>query len=386
MNRDQLLETLEKSDAAFYQRNLHKGATVVISRRGARILGLFPCREGRSDNALWVHPKLGPILLGATRDWDGEGEGGMGGDRLWLSPEQRYFYGKPETFEDWAVAPDLDPGHFSEKSAGPSIELENRFPLKDQAAGLEYPEVVMNRSFRILEDPPATKTPEDAFSYGGVETIEEVRLPKNDEQPPLLCPWGLTQVPLAPGSSAGTVIIPTRQKASVLHYFGEIPSDRIRVNWDHVIFKIDSRHISKLAVQGKDLPLEGPVRIAYLRPVRPETLEAQSMPWTKEMEDKGDWQLVLRESEDVSRAPEDALDSARANPDGPKGVVQSYNNGPPNRVQFGEIELQYPPLRGEGEFWHYKAVSRLLAFHGKKEPLLALAHELLGLKHVDLFE
>ena len=393
MNRDQLLEVLEKHGVPSFLHNMAGGGTIVAAQHGARVLGVFPCREGRSGSAVWINPHIEAIVTGKAQDWKGEGEGGTGGDRLWVSPERNYYYRKPQEFGEWFCPRAMDPGSYETvESTETSVLYRNRFDLQDLLHGWTLHGVVAERCLRILDNPFAARKSLAGVwrraGYAGFEMVEKIEVPAPRKGiSPVLCPWGLTQVPPAAPGAVGTVIVPTGRRASPIGYFGPIPPDRIRVNDDHLIFRIDARRITKLGVLPEDLPADGPVRVAYLRPVLPDALAAASGDLPEADIEKGDWMLIVRESEDVARASADAMDPAKAAPDGPRGVIQSYNSGPPSNALFGEIEIQFPPVRKDANgAWRAKAASRFLAFHGSKADMLLIASQALGLKSLDLFD
>lgn len=381
MNRDQLLELLDTYSLPAFQRDNSEGGTVVATVRGARILGLFPRREGTSANALWTSMNIQEILSGSQKDWEGDGEGSVGGDRLWVSPERNYYYRKPAGFEEWFTPLQMDPGHYRQTSGdGTSVAYENTFDLVDQLCHVTHAGVKTSRALKMLANPLASES--GGAGYVGVETEECVEVARGDGPRPVLCPWGLTQVPPPFENGPGTVVIPTGRRAAPIGYFGPIGEDRLRVSDDHVVFRVDAKKVCKVGVAAEDLPSSGPARIAYLSPV---LAAGPGAPRPK----AGEWLLLVRESSDVARSSDDAIDPAKADPDGRRGVIQAYNNGPgasDDYARFGEIEAQYLPVREDtGNVWRSRVTSRLMAYEGDKESILAIASKLLGLPGIDLF-
>ncbi|MBN1866198.1 hypothetical protein JW916_02785 [Candidatus Sumerlaeota bacterium] len=390
MNRDQLLEVMDQYKIPVLQRDVSTGGTIVAARRGARILGLFPSRRGTCSSALWINPNIEALLSGKAADWSGDGEGGLGGDRLWVSPERNFYYEKPSSFEGWFCPLEMDPGAYGEtQSDAASTTWENRLDLKDRYRGLTLSDVTMRRNIRVLENPFSESGPGPETwgraGYVGVETIDEIEIPSSQSVASALCPWGLTQVVPPPAPGAGTVVVPTRSGARPVHYFGPVPSDRLRVGSDHVTFRIDALSITKIGIRPEDLRPDVPRRIGYLAPAQPDPTSGG-----KAKSRSGNWVVVVRESTDVVRSATDALDPAKADPDGPRGVVQSYCSGPNGRsewARFGEIEMQHVPLRQDASgAWKSRATSRLLAFEGAQSDILAIACHVLGIYSIDLFE
>jgi hypothetical protein len=101
----------------------------------------------------------------------------------------------------------------------------------------------------------------------------------------------------------------------------------------------------------------------------------------------------VQRSANVPRNQAECLDEAKADPAGPKGVVQSYCNGPgPDPAapfaKFGEIEIQLAPagLTAAGNDLAVTVLSDLLAFEGDSADILALGRVLLGIDDVYVFE
>ncbi|NQU41684.1 hypothetical protein HQ520_00250 [bacterium] len=386
MNRDQLLETLEKHSIPCFKKDLKDGGTLVIARRGARVLGLFPQGEGSSPTLLWIHPHIEAILAGSLTDWEGDGSGGMGGDRLWVSPEQNYYYENSAGFDGWMCQFQMDPGKYEEVEAREGeVRYRNRFDLRDGLRCTTLKDVTLERTLWVLENPLADRVALKPLlarvGYVGVETREVLELP-DQEETPVLCPWGLAQVP-SPAAGAGTVVVPTARRARPIGYFGEIPDDRIHVGEDQVCFKIDAQRVTKLGIQAEDINPEGPVRVGYISPLgRPSgsgPAAAMADPGVK-------WSLIVKESKDVARSSDLALDPAKADPRGPRGVVQSYNNDVSIKAAFGEIEIQYLPVEKDSDgMWRSTVSTRLMGYAGEKSDVVALAQEILGLEDIHLF-
>ena len=385
MNRDQLLETIEKHGVPLFQRDDKEGGTIVTIPRGARVIGLFPSSQGNSACAMWINPNIQNILAGTAEDWEGEGAGSIGGERLWVSPERNFFYKDSKTFDTWMCQLPMDPGEYEElASDDESVLYQNVLDLNDGLRGVTYRNVTMRRRIQAIEAP----CPESActgLAYAGVQITDEVIFPEADEDP-RACPWSLTQITPSRNGASGTVIVPTGRRAEPVGYFGEIPADRLRVADDHVAFRIDARDIYKLGLRAEDLPSEGPARIAYMKNVFSASIGGEHPSNT------GEWLLVIKESEDVARTNADAVDPALADPDGPRGVIQSYNGGPKEPGDtgypvFGEIEMQFRPLRQDAKgAWSSKATHRLLAFQGSREAIVAAAETLLGVRDIQPYE
>jgi hypothetical protein len=283
----------------------------------------------------------------------------------------------------------MDPGNYVQMAGvGDSVTYENEFDLNDLLNGVTYRKAVMRRTLAVLENPlrdsQEIQVEWEKIGYVAVESREELEVPAQNGPRPMICPWGLTQIAPPGGRVAGTVVIPTARRAEPIGYFGPIPPDRLSIGENHVAFKIDAQQIVKMAIAAEDLAPTGPLRVAYLAPVA--AASAGGAPRRK----PGEWILLIRESEGVARTSADAVDPARANPDGPRGVIQAYNNGPSDGstdyARFGEIEVQYLPLRrGADGAWRSRIESRLMAFQGEKGRILKIASHLLGIEPIMFF-
>lgn len=304
MKPEELLRALEGLTRAF-QLRIEEGSAVV-TERGGRLLAVF--LEGE-HNALWVPKEPGEIIM--------RGEWNLGGNRLWISPERNFYYEKPAIFEGWFCPKSLDPGSWSAvESSDRSVLLNNDLELEDVLNGRRL-SISLSRRIELVEG---------GAGRGGLKRIK-LRLKDSllvrQAVAGGLNLWSLTQV-RPPPSGAGTVIVPTGPRAKPVHYFGPIPKDRLRVARDHVSFRIDGLEIYKLGVRPEDMRCRGCSSIHYYF----ETGRARAC-------------LI---SMSTTMAPVDqseCLDVAKADPNGPRGCVQSYNSGPDHG--FGEIELHFRP-------------------------------------------
>ena len=85
----QIVSDLEKASVPVKQ--LHGPGVVAVTLAAGRIVALAFSKDG--PNLFWTHPDLGATgTANPTRL-----VGGIGGDRLWFSPELRYHWvGKPD--------------------------------------------------------------------------------------------------------------------------------------------------------------------------------------------------------------------------------------------------------------------------------------------------
>lgn len=112
----QVVSDLEK--ASLPVKELHGPGAVGVTLAAGRIVALAFSKDG--PNLLWTHPDLG----------------GIGGDRLWFSPELRYHWiGKPDWhgLGNYKVPADTDPGHYRFVDSEPDVvalEATGRLPVQ----------------------------------------------------------------------------------------------------------------------------------------------------------------------------------------------------------------------------------------------------------------
>lgn len=278
-----------------------EGLAVLVTEYGARVLGVS---YKESPNLLWVHPRIEKVI--GSRDWN------IGGLRVWISPERNFFYEVPQSFERWFCPRSLDPNDYrivSKRRDG--ISIEGGFSLVDKATG-EFFSGTLRRDIYLPGEP-------------GVLRVRESLLADRYAGTPINI-WSLAQV--RPGvGGVGTVLIPVREGAEPVHYFGPIPADRLRVSEDHLSFKIDGKEVYKLGVRPEDVPEGKEAMIGYVAEVAP-----------------GSWMLLVLKSGFVPKDQGECLDVARADPEGARGCIQSYNSGPEGGgLEFGELELHFVP-------------------------------------------
>ena len=279
------------------------GSRIIVLERGARVLGAF---LGDSPNLLWVNPKIEEELR--------EGGWNVGGLRLWVSPEQNFFYKNPERFEDWFCPQGLDPGSYRiVEASSDRAMLEGEITAFDYLANKELKGSV-RREIWLLE--------------GGARQLRlRIRDRILGEYHSRVNPWVLAQVPMG-YAGVGTVLAPVRRGAEPIHYFGEIPRDRLKVSANHVSFKIDGNFVAKLGIKPEDLREPGFGSIGYVYRIG-----------------KRLWSALILRTSNIPLTQEDCLDVPKQDPSLPRAALQSYNSGPEafKEIKFGEIELQLTP-------------------------------------------
>jgi len=318
---------------------------LLFSVYGARLLGLFPLKN--ENNVLWVTDNIVESIQ--------KGQWMTGGERVWVSPERSFFYENPRDFIGFHVPAGIDPGEFDITG---DLCFTNRFSLLNCEKNETYDNCLTQRSFSLIDDPFQTQLP-----YAGVTIQESIRIPQTHLP---MCAWSIAQVYTCGTNNPGTALFPIRPGGTIVPYFNQIPDSRAYVKEGYARFKIDAQSIYKLGIQPEDMIFENEVKAVYISPC----------PHNES------WFCIIKRSNDMPRSQIECVDVARDNPSGPKGAIQSYNNGPGfsggNNVPFGEIELQLSTGKTIGEFTISEASHQLLSYYGTKNEMLELAkHALL---------
>jgi len=358
LDQKELTHILEGNTPYFVLKGKDEGS-LVLMQRGGRLIGAFPRED--SKNALWAHPQLEAILN--TEEWN------VGGDILWISPERDFFYKDAERFEHWFCPKALDPGNYefvySNRNA---VAFRNVFDLSNMRTGETYKDVCVTRTMSYLPNPyasdPRLEKALDSVSYVGMKSVEEVLVKGNYDQL-RINPWIITQVNPGSPKNPGRAIVPTKAGVQLIHYFGKIPDDRLKVYGDHVSFNINGEVSYKLGIRPEDLPLEGEAIFGYLVDI--EEFNSESL-------------LLIRKSKNVPRNQSECLDIAKANPNGPMGSVQLYNSGSGLRV--GEVELHLSPLERRNQEYYQKARADLLIFQGPRNKIIEVAKIVLRMSSI----
>src|SRR5689334_1618993 len=89
---------------------LHGEASLLVTRRGARILGVFPAPG--ADNLLWTNP-VAFESVAAFKQFTADGGWDIGGERIWLGPQIQFSVRDRNNFPaSFHVQADMDPGDF----------------------------------------------------------------------------------------------------------------------------------------------------------------------------------------------------------------------------------------------------------------------------------
>ena len=332
-----------------------KGASVIISEYGGRLLGLFPKQD--EINLLWVNPNLKEVIMSKQRT--------VGGDRYWISPERDFFYKDPATWTDWFCPPGLDPGNYqilgyniSSCTLSSAISLTNQ-RTKQKLSG------EITRQISLFEEPISTSIE----NYCGVEFIDDCVFFQPGHK---INGWSLACVISGGTPNPGTVLIPTKRDPKPLSYFRDIPKKRLKVGDNYIAFKIDVNDVYKLAVRPEDIDFSRKCKIAYILKIP----------------NSEQYGLLLKLSDDVPNTQDQCFDIARDHPDGEIGVIQSYNSESLDIpiLKYGEIELQLSMFKTIDNTSHGKALHQIIGYIGEKQEILDVLEKYTSIREPTLFD
>lgn len=219
MNRKVLVETLSRLGVPFAILESEDKGSAVVVEDGARVLALYP--PGGKSNVFWLHPGLKDCK---SRDQIARlGIGGVGGLRLWHSPEIAYMWdGNPEaeSFSNYRVQTDTDPGNYVfSKKAARSCVLFGKGRLRDYRTNTEIA-FTITRSVEVN----ALAGLERSYAACGVRLRMQNLLTVEDGLPgSKIDMWHLAQ--LSTPSILGVTAKPNANVQPVVHGGGGWPED-----------------------------------------------------------------------------------------------------------------------------------------------------------------
>ncbi|MBD3243085.1 MAG: hypothetical protein GF331_21015 [Chitinivibrionales bacterium] len=333
-------------------RVMESGAgALVLTTYGARAIGLFP--DTSYPNVLWNHEQIG-----------GQIEGGRwltGGERLWIAPERNFYYENPRDFDGFHVPSGFDPGTYESDGNG---GYRNEFSLLDLSTNEVYDGSVSQRRFAPLDDPYGSGLP-----YTGARIHDSITVPTDSLE---YCAWTISMVYTCGSPNPGTAFFPIKPGGELLNYFDPIPAERAEVRDGYARFRIDGEAVYKLAIAPSDMVMDTPCKSVYVSPYP-----------------AGDrWFCIVKRGNRVALTQDGCVDIPKSDPDGRRGIIQSYNHGPTDGpiedVPFGEIELQLPRAEPREERLVSEATHELLAYAGTRDEMLELARTALQVEEMPL--
>lgn len=243
-----LLETVQ---APYHIIALADDATLIVTQRGARVIGIFP--SAASENLLWTNP----AAFASPSNWQtftGAGNWNLGGERIWIAPEIQYnVQDRADFWGTLRVPPTIDPAEYALVTAENSAHLSAQMTLN--AYNLAHGRQTLSIQRRIA---PAMNPlpPMPDVHYCGYQ--QQVTLQVQDLSLPTEV-WNLVQVP-----AGGELIIPCGVNIEASDYFGSVPPDARAVHHDgvpHLRLQLDGKRQYKVGYQSRSVT----GRMGYLR-------------------------------------------------------------------------------------------------------------------------
>ncbi|MBK9747666.1 MAG: hypothetical protein IPO91_12910 [Chloroflexi bacterium] len=147
-----LLETVGE---AFAVLPLTGDASLLITQRGGRVLGLFPTPE--SPNLFWTSsafdsPDAFNAFINRTDGWYWN----LGGDRVWIAPEITYNVRDRRDFGGtWAIPRAMDPGSYTLTETDSSVRLIADMQLQ----GYQHGNPIASANVRLTRRIQSTQPP-----------------------------------------------------------------------------------------------------------------------------------------------------------------------------------------------------------------------------------
>ena len=124
----QVCRMLDAQKMAYEVLALGNDWKAIITQYSGRLLGPFKGENGES--VLWVNAALNDEA--AFRDFVRERRLHLGGERLWVNPELKFYCQAPELFDaTYTVQPEIDPGNYALERQGDNVFLRQETTLKD---------------------------------------------------------------------------------------------------------------------------------------------------------------------------------------------------------------------------------------------------------------
>jgi hypothetical protein len=333
------------TNAGIAVRQLDGPGHVAVALTAGRIAAFAFSHDG--PDLLWSNPELGnTALVKATPE---KLVGGLGGDRLWFSPELRYhWHGTPDWrgLGNYKVPADTDPGRYAFVDEGPAVialAAKGRLPF---TAGDQYLDFAVERRIRLTDPPIPLSDPRmRGVAYVGIETTHALSIDEETKSGAIDL-WHLLQVPVG-----SILIVPLRPGHTSQPLSYGLPG-----GWETtakaLIWRYGGRANAKVGLAAEALT----GRSAILRKLG-----------------SAQWCLMVRQF------PADPTAHYGDHPDGVPRDDQAFQAW--DGSGFGEMEYHSPVLDAQRGPRTLHDADQLWAFGGSASAIAALGDDLL---HVDI--
>ncbi|MBN2305220.1 MAG: hypothetical protein JXQ72_12115 [Anaerolineae bacterium] len=240
----QTIQRLQETNQPYGELVFDSGAKIVITQRGARVLGPFLSDE--AESLFWMHPAwAGPesfkaLLLNNANGWN------LGGERIWIAPEIQFVVHDRANFTTTMhLPPQMDPGDYTLDQPHNGV-YRARQSLSMAAYNLATGQKNLDVEIlvRSLADPlrfvAGYEALVDGVTFAGYEEV--VTLTEHEHNDILSESWNLVQ--LNPG---GQLIIPVSPVTQPTDYNrGTIPDAAREVKNNYIRIDITGQDIFKI--------------------------------------------------------------------------------------------------------------------------------------------
>lgn len=221
---------------------LQMDGAVLITRRGGRILGLFPAPD--APNLLWTSSAFDSVE--AFRAFTTRTDGwhwNLGGDRIWIAPEITYNVRDRRDFGGtWAIPPAMDPGEYALAGDDHSTALTAEVRLTGCEHGAVIGETHVRVTRMIYPVPPPVYADASVVCLG---YEQQVTLGRRGSQPqPFSEVWNLVQL-----NAGGTLIIPVIGAVEASDYVAPVPDFARQVTNGALHLPLNGRQQFKIGYQ-----------------------------------------------------------------------------------------------------------------------------------------
>lgn len=204
--------------------------SVIVLEHGGRFFGPFD-KDGVSYS--WINPAFQSNKTFSeflkSKKWN------LGGDRLWLAPENQFnVLNDNDFFGSYRVPSQIDPANYTLIEDSETVILKMVANCKLHNQPVSHKEYYIERTIRNLSDPLLSILDHGAqfFGYEHEIYIKEIK-----QDGILAEAWNLLQL-----NSGGKVIIPTIVKLpEYTQYYEEIPNSHIDIRDNYTVLKADGK-------------------------------------------------------------------------------------------------------------------------------------------------
>lgn len=320
---------------------------VAVTLAAGRVVAMAFTLEG--PNLFWSHPQLADTEL--VRSHPERLTGGLGGDRLWFSPELNFNWdGKPNwnTFSNYQVPAAADPGAYEfvrENSQSIVLHAKGQLPVHGTGRSVGFE---VDRIIHMADPPlPGSDPLMNAVDYVGIETSHALKMSRGTTTG-VIDLWHLLQAP------AGAVLIVPIKK-TVTNEETRPLSYGLNGTWvnksDHIMWRYGGKARAKFGLPAAVLT----GRSAVIRELS-----------------SGRWCMIVRQFfvDPNAKYGDHPYEVPRADQ-----VFQAWDG-----FGFGEMEYHSPLLDAQSGPRELTESDQLWAFGGSAEAIAALGARLLGVE------